>query len=99
RPPQTTLSLHDALPISPDLTTSKRMSEFMNQYDNKYRYVFEHAPDRRLEATHVIGHENSRHQKPGEMQVDVNPGEAEKTNYTSRSEEHTSELQSLRHLV
>ena len=55
----------------------------MNQHDDEYRDVFQHAPDRRLVAAHVIGHEDRCHQEPGEMQVDVNTGEAEKTNYTS----------------
>ena len=63
----------------------------MNEHNDKEGDVFQHAPDRRLVAAHVIGHEDRRHQKPGEMQVDVNTGEAEKTNYTSSHRSYSVE--------
>src|SRR5438874_7152767 len=92
---ENSLAPTDAYRHPSNLTTGEGVPKLMNEHNDKQRDVLQHAPDRRLVAAHVIGHEDRRHQEPGEMQVDVDAGEAEKTNYAGSHRSYFAEIVSV----
>src|SRR5262245_63297470 len=82
-----TLSLHDALPIFPRVSTNARRDGAPTRCPSSRRTA---------DAVHVENQHQGESEaaRPGRLRVRCEPAAD-----PDRSEEHTSELQSLRHLV
>src|SRR5205814_3625176 len=86
-----TLSLHDALPISVDIDTLSPVDRhIVGGGDQLPGYAVEHIKEAVLRGLH---------QHPAHPAADLEVREDDVLSGVERSEEHTSELQSLRHLV
>jgi hypothetical protein len=74
--PESTSPQHDLIRPSSYLPASQRVPELMQHYDQKQRQILEDVPGNRgvipLAALDFI----HRHQKPGKMQIQINPSEA-----------------------
>ena len=62
--------------LTTGLAAGKRVSEFMEQDDQKKSQILGRGPDRVLITLRESGDLKRGDQKPGEMEIDLDPGNA-----------------------